>query len=139
GRLVTVLADGRDARAVHSVSDGFPYRNVVERRHRQVDEHGDVCDGREPVMVVRALGGVKGLDVWDELGAKLGDPGGQFLVGGVVGGKGGVLDRLDLGQARLPVVGVGGVGDVLAAALAHHVGAGPDGSCVGVGHSVFDR
>ena len=84
--------------AVHSVSDRLAYGEVVERRHGQVDEHGDVGDGREPVMVVRALGGVKGLDVGDELGANWATPVASSSLAGSLEVKAGYSIVLTLGR-----------------------------------------
>ena len=126
GRLVTGLADVGDLGPVDRVRDGLANLQVLELGVGQVRDQRDVDRRREPVFEVRALGGVERLDARDVLATPLRAPVGQVVVGRVVAGVGRVLDRLDLRQARLPVVRVGLVGDVLRGALAHRVRAGAD-------------
>ena len=140
GRLVAVLTDRGGLLPVDRVRHRLPHRDVLQDRVRQVDEHAHVRDRREPVVVVRALGQVELLDVRDELAAPLRLAVGQVGVGRVVGEERRVVDRADLRQARLPVVRVGRVLDVLrgAGAAARREGAGADRVLVGVGHRVRD-
>ena len=113
GRLVAVLADQRGLVPVDRIRHRLPHRDVLQHRVRQVDEDAHVRDRREPVVVVRALRQVELLDVRDELAAPLRLTAGQVGVGRVVGQERRVVDRADLRQARLPVVRVGRVLDVL--------------------------
>jgi hypothetical protein len=91
-------------------------------------------------VVARALAQVEALDARDELAAPLGLAAGQVGVGRVVGQERGVVDYADLRLARLPVLGVGHVLDVLrgAVAAAGGEGAGADRVLVRVGDRVRD-
>src|SRR6202034_2848459 len=112
GRLVTGLADVGDLAPVDRVRDGLAHVDVAQHGIGQVRDQRDVHGGREPVVVVGALGGVEGLDARDVLGAPLRAPVRQVVVGRVVAGVGRILDLGDLRLTRLPVVRVGGGGDV---------------------------
>ena len=137
-RLVAVLADLRDLVPVDRVRHRLPDGHVVQPGHGQVRDQRHVRDRREPVVVVRALGRVERLDARDELAAPLRLAGGQVRVGRVVGGERRVQHLGDLRLARLPVVRVGDVGDVLRAARLDDERAGRHRVGVGVADRVGD-
>src|SRR5207245_5074571 len=77
---------------------------------------------------------------WDGLSAALRLASRQVLVSGIVVGEGRVIDLVEIGQTRLPVVRVSGVRDVLrgAAALRHQERPGADGNRIVFADGVLD-